>query len=1412
MKTKINKIWGVALAVVILTSLLISVIPVHAGALDWTPLSSPTGAPFTILSKQADCSVIAQAPDGKTMFEYDNILHSLYRSTNSGATWSSTNLGNGLKGVVVQSCEDPGTTAWTVAANNAVSFDNDRKVGVRSVKNTLGAGFAGAGAAIAHRANSTTSGNTHYDLSGLDNPGFNQTSCTYISMWIKDSVGVAAAGGGNYAIVLTDTLAGAQTVNYTGALVANTWTRIQVGPFNNANLTQVNDFAFNSAAALPAGARNVWIDDVTATPGGDVTEIAISPNYATDGGLIVSTGKKVLRSQNMGANFGEVGTNISTVAGVSIAATAFITSCSFTQYYQGGDAYLVGYADPATPANGGVRLFTFQNLTWADMTAIGGWVASNVLDVRFSPKHQTDAELMVLSVNAAGATANETYVYTRFGSENWNATVTPCRVGVASAQITTGPTWGILNFTADYDWSAGNNILVGIAGATVPVGGTDYNDLYVAQGALNPTTSLSTDLNVNGISTPCSVKSVAVKGNYSGGAVMVGQWGGAGNAATTIRYAANLSAPVWLSSTKGPTGGNNGGSMVAMSPQANSTNVMFNNATTDGYAATTGDHSAFSLTTDSGVTFNGISLIEVQGVSTGTSPPPPPAAPEYNTISIVDYVPVDNNTMYIIMRDDADASNTVSDGSAISVPAGGGILVPDYFMVFKTTNAGAAWQLVFTKTTTLGTNGTLRFGNFGLGANTAGDALQYIAASPTYATDSTVYVVENGTRIWKSTNAGSTWVGLTNPAPISTFCLTDANTYYTGTYNGTSPQPTVGFFKAGRWTSPTQTDVINSIYAVPNGAIYIGTINGGVQKSTNDGASFSPVGSSLGVNHYVKVAVDADGKTIYATSAVNGAIDTNCGVYRWVDGTSTIWGLPIWQGTTANPTTTTSTADAFTISLPAAGGAANAVVTLTPAVAGNVGVTSTTATVSLTGGVYTITGTAVATTATVTALVPNASGTLAYTTLNTAATAVTLALVAGSSAGAYVTPATLPAVLGSAASFLLPSLGGTTTTVGTINLNPTDLKVSNGTLYVANWTANAGMARSVNPKGSTPELRNFQYIAQDMQNNAMMTDLQVVYDKASSTNTVYAIVNSVGAVASLTTAGVAANALDTDYDYWYRVMTFADNTTIQVTLTGPADGTITQGNVVTLTWNAISAPVTLTYAWQVATDSVFANIVFSGSTTGTAATIAPTPLSTQLIPGNTYWWRVMVSQFGTAVISSQWSAARTFIPQLPAPSLKSPDYGATGVAQRPTFSWLESTGADSYQLQIATNPFFAMPTVDMSPLAHTTWTAENDMDYGTTFYWRVKALKGSTVSSDWSESVFTVMTQPVPAQPIITIPPAAPQPTPIINLPTPVVIMPATTPPPSSPITPAIIWAIIIIGAVLVIAVVVLIVRTRRMP
>jgi len=206
----------------------------------------------------------------------------------------------------------------------------------------------------------------------------------------------------------------------------------------------------------------------------------------------------------------------------------------------------------------------------------------------------------------------------------------------------------------------------------------------------------------------------------------------------------------------------------------------------------------------------------------------------------------------------------------------------------------------------------------------------------------------------------------------------------------------------------------------------------------------------------------------------------------------------------------------------------------------------------------------------------------------------------------------------------------------------------------------------------------------------------------------------------------------------------------------------------------------------------------------------------------------------TGLAGTPFALVTTPLATLAAPTLAAPTLGATDASLSPAFSWSAVTGAKGYEFQLADNPNFILPIVNLTggeaALIVPFYKYMSDLDYSTTYYWRVKALDVEFVkfvvsnSSAWTTSVFTTEEEPAVVEPevwmcsegltfdtraaleahLATAAAHQPEKPPVIK-PIVEVVTPAAT-----PITPAWIYVIIAVGAVLVISVVVLIVRTRR--
>ena len=123
--------------------------------------------------------------------------------------------------------------------------------------------------------------------------------------------------------------------------------------------------------------------------------------------------------------------------------------------------------------------------------------------------------------------------------------------------------------------------------------------------------------------------------------------------------------------------------------------------------------------------------------------------------------------------------------------------------------------------------------------------------------------------------------------------------------------------------------------------------------------------------------------------------------------------------------------------------------------------------------------------------------------------------------------------------------------------------------------------------------------------------------------------------------------------------------------------------------------------------------------------------------GTTYHWRV---RSYNSVDTSGWSAVRTLTTTNKV-ALVSPSNGATGRAVGGQYIyWDNSEGATRYLIQIDTSATFSSPLLqsitsnrDSSNTSATSWGWNlNDLRYGTTYYWRVKAYHYAD-SSEWSD-------------------------------------------------------------------------------
>jgi len=283
------------------------------------------------------------------------------------------------------------------------------------------------------------------------------------------------------------------------------------------------------------------------------------------------------------------------------------------------------------------------------------------------------------------------------------------------------------------------------------------------------------------------------------------------------------------------------------------------------------------------------------------------------------------------------------------------------------------------------------------------------------------------------------------------------------------------------------------------------------------------------------------------------------------------------------------------------------------------------------------------------------------------------------------------------------------------------------------------------------------------------------------------------------------------------IYTYEDTLAKPVVLTSPAVGEgIDSTTTVTLTWEDLNADTVNVYQVQVneeddfpgATDEVIGTTTVLGVALAAAATSDYTD-GNEITwraagAGTEYFWRVRVGvgPAGGGPLLSRWSDSGSFMMRVAAPAAPvavRPLPGEQDIVLTPAFSWAEIGGADLYEFEMATDADFTA-IVDSATPANNVYLASAELDYATTYYWRVRGIAFSGApEGDWNVSVFTTMLEPEEAAPPVVVEPTPPAPAaPDITL-----TVPAAE-------TPAYVWAIIAIGAVLVVAMIVLIVRTRR--
>ena len=142
-------------------------------------------------------------------------------------------------------------------------------------------------------------------------------------------------------------------------------------------------------------------------------------------------------------------------------------------------------------------------------------------------------------------------------------------------------------------------------------------------------------------------------------------------------------------------------------------------------------------------------------------------------------------------------------------------------------------------------------------------------------------------------------------------------------------------------------------------------------------------------------------------------------------------------------------------------------------------------------------------------------------------------------------------------------------------------------------------------------------------------------------------------------------------------------------------------------------------------------IASAESNTITYTTYNTSVVASGLKGATQYYWRARAAAMN-GVLKGSWSEVRSFttVAMPLAPILVGPNNNATGVLAAAELTWLASTGATNYNVQVSLNPTFDVNIVNANT-GNVTFTTPA-LSGGPVFFWRVRAT-GIGGESVWSE-------------------------------------------------------------------------------
>jgi hypothetical protein len=322
--------------------------------------------------------------------------------------------------------------------------------------------------------------------------------------------------------------------------------------------------------------------------------------------------------------------------------------------------------------------------------------------------------------------------------------------------------------------------------------------------------------------------------------------------------------------------------------------------------------------------------------------------------------------------------------------------------------------------------------------------------------------------------------------------------------------------------------------------------------------------------------------------------------------------------------------------------------------------------------------------------------------------------------------------------------------------------LGNGLIYISNNTAGAGFYRF-----NTGEDNTWESISNGLPVDAMINHLTVTGE-----GVLYGINSNSGgemerclapghsepvfdSVDRGLSAGTTLSCLCAEGGYIWaadttncRLMAYHDTLTVPVIQSAPENGISGVGRLddnevmdITIDWETLDGATS--YEWQCANNRDFSPIPngLEGTVTGSSVRLPA------LEPAAVYYWRARAKTPALSPWSEVWSFTTGLGTQVIELQPESPAAGATGAPLKPVFQWTAVIGASAYELLVSADADFEHPVIikeNTYALPSNVWECDVSLDYGTTYYWKVRAVTASTHSVWSATGIFTTL--PIPLE------------------------------------------------------------------